>query len=167
MNKFYLIIPAVLLVVFSGIYINYMGQAAEKEAAAQRAAEIKAAEEQARREEGERQARLDAERRAAERALEEQRREEERVARFQAGVKALEDEAAGFAAEAAKQQAEIESITATLDALRNERAAALASNLAFELEVERARIAKRNAELEVQRLVEMVARRAGTSLSPR
>jgi len=48
--------------------------------------------------------------------------------------------------------------------LRAEKDKAAQDSFALELQIEAARVAKRTTELEIQRLVEMVARQAGTTL---
>ncbi len=166
MNKFYLIIPAVLTILFCGIYYNHSRGAAEREAAATLAAEQAAAEEAAKKEEAARQAREDAEKRAAEREAEEKRKEEERRAKYEAAGQVIADDTAAYLAQAKKNTAELKTLEAFLVALRAEKDKAIQAAFDFDLEIEKARIAKRTAELEIQRLVEMTARRAGTTLGP-
>ncbi len=164
MNKLYVLVPVLLLAAFGVVYVVHSRDAEAK--AAQVAAEAGrvAAERAAEKAEAERQAREDAERRAAARLAEEARREREKIEKWEAASRQIADDTAGFVEQAKKHAAEAEALEARLSALRTERERA--SLAAFELarEVEAARIRKRNAELEIQRLVEMTARRAGTTL---
>jgi hypothetical protein len=166
MNKLYIVVPVVLTLGFSGLYYTHITDA-KAEAVAIRLAEEKAdAEAGAKKAEAERQAREDAERRTAERLAEEKRKEEERAAKWAAAGKQIADETASFIDQAAKNAAEVTALEAKLASLRKEKEAA--GRVVFETAsaVEAARVKKRNAELEIQRLVEMVARRGGTSLAP-
>lgn len=166
MNKLYLIVPVVLTLAFSGIYYTHSldaGQKAEAAAAAAAQAEAEAA---AKKAETERQAREDAERRAAERLAEEQRREDERRAKQAAADKVVADDTAAYLAKAKANTAELKTLETRLATLRSDKEKAIQAAFDFDLEIEKARIAKRSAELEIQRLVEMTARRAGTTLAP-
>jgi hypothetical protein len=164
-NKLYVFVPLILLVAFGGVYVMHSKDSAAKAVAAAAETERAAAVEAAKKAEAERQAREDAERRSAERLAEEKRKEDERAARWEAASQQIADDTAGFLAQAERHFAEVRALEARLAALRSERDRA--SQAAFDLakEVEAARIAKRNAELEIQRLVEMTARRAGTTLA--
>ena len=164
MNKLYVIVPVVLTLLFGGVYYQHSQQAAveaaEQAQAAQKAAEI----ETAKKAEAERQARADADKRAAERLAEEKRKEEEKAAKWAAASRQIADDTAGYVAQAALHEAEVKALEAKLATLRREKDALGQSAFDFAKEVEAARIQKRNAELEIQRLVEMVARKAGTTL---
>ncbi|EIP98598.1 hypothetical protein OpiT1DRAFT_03058 [Opitutaceae bacterium TAV1] len=164
MNRFYLIVPLVLVALFGGVYWNHTKHAAElalqKEAEALRLEQA----ETAKKAEAEAKAREDAARRAAERQAEEKKKEEEKQARQEAesakiaaDTKSARETAAARAAEIATLEKQLTELRAGLETLHKDT---------FELNrrVELARIERRNAELEVQRLTEMIARKAGTSL---
>ncbi len=164
MNKLYVIVPILLLIAFSGVYVMHSKDAAAQAAFAAAEAEQRAAAEAAKKAEAERQAREDADRRAAERLAEERRKEEEKTARWEATSRQIAEDTAGFLVQFERLGTEARELEARLASLRSERDRA--SQAAFDLakEIEAARIAKRNAELEIQRLVEMTARRSGTTL---
>jgi hypothetical protein len=166
MNKLYLIIPLVLTLAFSGFYLSHRKEAAVKVAAEQAEAAKVAAAAAAQKAEAEKQAREDADRRTAERVAEEKKKEDEKRAKWEAQSKAIADDTATYTAQAEKNAAELKVLEAKLKSLREEKDQAIQAGLDFDLEVEKARIAKRACELEIQRLVEMIARKNGTSLAP-
>ena len=162
MNRFYLIVPIVLLGLFGGIYWQHSRTAATEAAAKATETERIKAEELAKKAEAERAAREEAARRAAAREAEEKAKEDEKRARWAAEGKRIEEETAAFAARVAelaeqtkRAETELTEVRAAKDALDRE-------NFEIAREVELARIAKRNAELEIQRAVEVVAGRAKT-----
>lgn len=167
MNRLYLTVPLILVALFGGVYWQHTRNVAAHavEQAAALAAEKKAAADQ--KIEAERQARADADKRAAERLADEQKKAAEKKARY-------EEESRVLAADTARYSAKVTALTAELAAqekqladLRVRRAALNTESFALAKDVELARIAKRNAELEIQRLTEMVARQAaGTTLAP-
>jgi hypothetical protein len=164
MNKIYVIIPLLLTLAFGGVYLMHRKDAAVKAEIAKVEAERAAAEEAAKKAEAERQARADADKRTAERLAEEKRKEDEKRAKWEAAGKQIVDDTAAYQAQAEKNAAEIKAQEAKLAALRAEKDQASQTVFDAVKEVEAARIAKRNAELEIQRLVEMTARKAGTTL---
>ncbi len=163
--KLYLIVP-LLLLGFSGVYVMHTKESAAKAAivAAEQAKQLEA--EKAKKAEAERQAKADADKRTAERLAEEKRKEEEKRAKWEAVGRQIAADTATYQAQAEKNAAETKALEEKLSALRAEKDRA--SQAAFDLakNVEAARIQKRNAELEIQRLVEAVARKAGTTLGP-
>ncbi|MCU0792160.1 MAG: hypothetical protein MUE42_04770 [Opitutaceae bacterium] len=164
MNKLYLIVPFVLLLAFGGVYYQHAQQAEAKAALAAQAAAEEAAAAAAQKAEAERQAREDADRRTAERLAEEKRKEDEKRAKWEATGRQIADSTAEFRAQTAKITAEIAALEAELKSLRERKEAANQAVFDQDLAIERARVARRTAELELQRLVEMAARRAGTTL---
>lgn len=166
MNKLYIVVPLVLTLAFSGVYYLHSVEAKEKAVALRIANEKAEAEAAAKKAEAERQAREDADKRTAERLAEEKRKEEERTAKWEAASKQIADETADFLAQAAKTATEVKTLETRVAALRAEKDKA--TRLVFDRAgaVEAARVKKRNSELEIQRLVEMVARKGGTTLAP-
>lgn len=164
MNKLYFFVPGLLLAVFAGVYVMHSRDAAEKAAtvAADETRRVEA--ERAARSEAERLAKEDADRRAAERLAEEKRKEDERRVKWEAASRQIADDTANYRAQAEKNAAEAKALENQLSELRAEKDRA--GQAAFDLakNVEAARIQKRNAELEIQRMVEAVARKAGTTL---
>lgn len=166
MNRSYLFAPLILLAVFGFFYWQYMQTADEKEH--QRLALIAKdkADADAKKHEAEEKARIDAEKRTSEREAEEKRKADDKRAKYEAEIQKVRDDIAkytGQANDSAKQSAKLEQELANL---RN--AKEKANREAFELnkQVERAQIDKRSAEFEIQRLTDMIARKAGDSLMP-
>lgn len=166
MKKLYVVVPVVLTLAFGGLYYVHSIESGKKAAELRLAAERAEAESAAKKTEAERQAREDAERRTAERLAEEKRKEEEKAAKWEAAGKQIAEETAAYAAQAATTSAEIAALETKLAAVRKEKEAASRAVFERARDVESARIKKRNAELEIQRLVEMVARKGGATLAP-
>jgi predicted nuclease with TOPRIM domain len=66
--------------------------------------------------------------------------------------------------QATKLETELSGLESQLSQMRKERESAKQAVFEDRLAIEAARVAKRNAELEIQRFIEMTARRAGTTL---
>lgn len=164
MNKLYIIVPALLLAAFSGVYLVHTKDAAAKSVLVAAEAAKKTEAERARKAEAERQAREDAERRSAERIAEEKRKEDERRAKWEAAGKQIAADTDAYRMRAEKNADEARALEAQLAALRAEKEKTRRVTFELAKEVEAARIRKRNAELEIQRMVEAVARKAGTTL---
>ena len=165
MNKLYLVVPTVLLLVFGGFYYSHSIEAKEKKVAEIAAAEKATAEADAKKAEAERQAKADADKRTAERLAEEKRKEEEKAAKWAAAGKQIADETAAYRAQTLKSEAEIKTLETKLASLRAEKEKTTKAVFDSAGAVEAARIKKRNAELEIQRMVEMVARKGGATLA--
>lgn len=160
MNRLYLTIPVILVVIFGGIYWQHSrttaAHAAEKAAAVTVAQQIEAG----KKAEAERLARADADKRAAERLAEEQKKAAEKKARYEEDGRLLVADTARYTAKVTALTAELAAQEKHLVELRARRAALNTETFTLAKDVELARIAKRNAELEIQRLTEMVARQA-------
>jgi hypothetical protein len=163
MNRLYLIVPVVLLVLFGAVYWQH-SQSSAREAAQKAAATAEARQlEDAKKAEAERQAREDAEKRAATRRAEEEKKEAEKRARYEEESVRIAADTARFTARVKELSSEFAALEKRLAELRNRREALNRDGFTLAREVELARIAKRNAELEIQRLTEMVARQAGNT----
>lgn len=163
MNRLYLLAPIVLLAVFGGFYWQHTRTAATE--STDKAAAIIAAEraELANKTEAEHRARADAEKRSAERTAEEAKRDVEKRARTEEENRRIATDTATHRAQVAALTAETAALQAQLTALQTRRATLNTEAFALAKEVELARIAKRNAELEIQRLTDMVARQAANT----
>lgn len=159
----YFIAPVAGLVVFLFVYMTHVESA--KKAAAEKIAAIQKAdkEEADRKAKLEQIARADAAKKAAEREADEKKKDEERVAKWNEQGKKVADETA----EAVKAVSELNAAIGTLD---KEKASLLKSKEQFNRDylkgsqdLELARIARRNAELEIQRLTELMIRKADES----
>ena len=159
----YLIFPGVMLAGFLVIYFSHVEEAEAKEKAhiAQVAKEKNEADEKKR--VAETKAREDAKKRQEERDAEEKKKEEEKAAKQAADDKKVRDQTAEYTAKGDAAAKQVSALEIELDRLRKEKDKT--SREAFEMakQVELTRIARRNAELEIQRMNEMVIRRASES----
>lgn len=163
MKKLYLIIPLVFTAAFLVVFFQY-----QKEAEA--AAEIKrvqlekeAAEELAKKIEAEKVAQKEAAERNAKRIADERKREEERQAKWDAEMKQITDDTAKYAAQVAEYNADIQKTTDAITAARAEKEKLTRSTLQFAQQVEQVRVQRRITDLEIQRLVEMIAQRSANA----
>lgn len=164
MNKLYVLVPLVLTLAFGGFYLQHRSGAAAEAVRVAEAKAREAAEVAAKKAEAEGLARADAERRESERRETERKKEEEKRARWAADSLRIEADTAQFQATAAAHAEEAAALAKQLAALRIERDQAGQGMFDVEREIELARIQKRSAELEIQRLVEMVARKGGSTV---
>ncbi len=159
----YVISVGSMLAVFLFFYFSHVKEAEirEKIRAEQVAQQTKA--EADRKAAIEAKAREDAEKRAADRAAAEAKKEADRLAKSVAEMRKIQDEtnelnakADAYAKEASNLEIELSTLRSNKEKLNRE---------AFELakQVEQARIAKRNAEMEIQRMTDMIAKRAADS----
>lgn len=167
MNRSYFFAPLILLAVFGFFYWQYMQTAEQHEQEQQALVAKEKADAAAKKQEAENKARLDSERRTAEREAEEKRKADERRTKYDSEIQKIRDEIAKYTTQAndsAKQSAKLEQDLASLRSAKEK-----ANREAFELnkQVERAQIEKRSAEFEIQRLTDMIARKANDSLMPR
>lgn len=165
MKAFYYVFPLVLLAGFSAYFwqFNTASEAAAK-VAAEKAA-IAKSEEEAKKKAEAMKAREDSEKRTAARLAEEKAREDEKVGRFETETKRLVDEATGYKNEVDALTAEIRELEAKLASLKNDKDTKSRALLAAARDVENAAIEKYRAEMEIQRMNELLVRKAaGTSL---
>jgi 16S rRNA G1207 methylase RsmC len=149
MNKFYIIVPVVLLGAFLFFYQGALKTMDAKAKAKQEEAARKKDEEDRRRAELDKKASEDARRRQEERETEERKKTEKKEKDYADTMKQLKKEA---------QELEVQ-----LANLRSQKEKANTEAFALAKEVENAKITRRNAELEIQRMVDMVAQRVGAS----
>ncbi|MBA3850419.1 MAG: hypothetical protein C0502_10565 [Opitutus sp.] len=163
----YVLLPAILLAAFlftpgTG-YFSSMQQLAEKHkrVAAEKAA-AKAADD-ARRADIEKKAAEDAKRRQEQREAEEKAKEQKKVKEHEDAMKQLRDETAKYTAEADAYQKETNSLELQLNDLRNQKEKSNREVFELSKQVELAKVSRRNAELEIQRMVDIVAQKVGAS----
>lgn len=159
----YVIFPGLGLLVFILFYISFSKeQAAAEQVREQQAAEV-ARQEEAKKEADAAKARADAQAREREQQAEEAKKQAEIEAKWNATTRELHTEIADYTAKAnrlAKQASELE---IELDHLHRVKEAENRADFDLLKQVEQARVDQRNAELEIQRLVDMIARRAQQS----
>tara|TARA_B110000459_G_C16290930_1_gene350481 strand:- start:48 stop:593 length:546 start_codon:yes stop_codon:yes gene_type:complete len=164
MNKSYIIVPLIALGIFGFLHNDFSKKDAIKQAA-EHAAEVAAkqlkADEKA---EAERLSKEEAAKRTAEREAVAAKKIADRDAKW----KASGDEIAQYDAEAQAtadtHQAKINELELKLGALRKDRETLKQETYDGLKAVESARIAKRNAERQVQRMAQMVTQKAETSV---
>jgi hypothetical protein len=159
----YVIFPGIMLALFLVVYTSHVKDAEERER--QRIAKMESDRkaEEDKKKEAEKLAAEDAKKRQIEREQEDRKKEEERRRRQEAADKEVRDKTAeyrGKADTAAKQvnQAELE-----LDRLHKLKEQTSREDFDLAKQVELARVAKRNAELQEQHLTQMIANRADSS----
>lgn len=159
MKRFYFIFPLILLCIFSVVFMQFSktSDAAERINAEKQTA-IKLAEETKKKEDAAK-SRADSEKRTAARLAEERQKEDERVAKWNAESKRIDDETQQYVTKTNELSKEISDLEKQLAELRATKDARTRELLAVQSEVELAIIAKHNAELEIQRMNEMLVRR--------
>ncbi len=163
MNKSYLIVPAVLLAVFGFFYNGALKEMHDKEVARQEKIDRDAAAEKKRKAEVEDRAQKDAEKRLAERAAADKAKEDKREKDYQDAMTKLKDEADDYASQTAKLTKEAADLDASILQTRNDKERLTRESLELTKQVELAKINRRNAELEIQRMIDMVAKKLNES----
>lgn len=163
----YLLIPVLLLLAFlfapGGGYFSSMKELDAKHAAAElKKAELKAADD-VRRKEVEERAQADAKKRQEQRDSEERAKEQKKIKEYEDAMRQLRDEADKYVAEADKNQKESNALELQLNELRSTKEKVNTETFELSKQVELAKISRRNAELEIQRMVDIVAQKLGAS----
>jgi len=167
MNRFYYLVPVVLLAIFAFFYWNHTKEAAVKaEQVRIEQARIKA-EADAKKLAAEQKAREDAQKRSDERDAEERKKATEKAAKYNAEIQKIRDEITKYTNQVndeTKESARLDQELANLRAAKEK-----ANREAFELhkQVEKGEIEKHDAEFEIQRLTDMIAKRASDSAMAR
>jgi hypothetical protein len=162
----YIILTALFLSIFALLYHRERQAAAVRETAA--LAEKQAAERQAAAEKDAeaRKSREDAARRAAERDAAQKQKELEKETKWRADLDQITAETKRHTDKAARQAAALAALESKLADLRRRKQAAAETLFATEKENELLSIERRNNELELQRVNEIIARRAAALLAP-
>ena len=155
----YLIFPGAMLGLFLVIFLSHTKEAEAREHTRLEAMTKKIADDAAKKKEDEARARKDAEERAAKRAEEEAQKEREKLAKQLAIDKEIKDATDKAIAEEAAHQKTIERLDAELEQAHRRKDQLSRETFEMAKQVELAKVAKRTAELEVQRTVELVVRR--------
>jgi glucose dehydrogenase len=163
MNRFYLLIPLVLLALFGAAYAQHRQQREAELVARSTAASAAKAAAQEQQADAERKAREAADQRSAARQREAQQKEEAERVRRESETAQIEADTQAHLGQARQLRVELAAVERQLAAARSANAAETAQVLALAREVELARIAKRNAELELQRTTAILARCAAQS----
>lgn len=163
MNRFYLIIPLVLLSLFGCVYWQHSQQRATELMARTAAASTAKKTAQAEQVVAEGKAREAAAQRTAARLTEEQTKQTTERAQWAAETARIATDTDAYLAQSAQLRSDLAKIEGLVRAAREATAVSSAQALELAREVELARIAKRNAELELQRTTAILARRAAQS----
>lgn len=163
MKKLYIIVPLVLLVAFIFLYMDFSKKHAALEIQHAEEAAMAKKEEDARKAAAERASREESARRTAEREAEAAAKEAARRKQWEEAGARLAEETRGYKMQADAHSKRVNELEIELLEIRRQKDAESEEALALAEKVELARIAKRNAELEVQRLNQMLAQRAAES----
>ena len=156
----YFVVPAIGLVAFLFVYYSHVEDAKKQDAIHQADLAKQAADDAAKKKDLEDRARADADRLAAQRAADEAKKVADRVALQAAEDKKVSDATDKALAEGDKFTKQITRTEAELAALRAAKDKANRDFLEISKQLELSRIARRTAELEVQRTTEIIARKA-------
>ena len=164
MTKSYIIVPLILLGIFGFLYKGFTVENAAKEAA--EAAEVAAheAEVAAAKAEAEERSKAEAAKRTAEREAAEAKKIADRRAKWEATGAEIARYTAEAKAESDTHQAKINELELELAEQRKMREALNKETFEMMKSVEAARISVRNAELQVQRMAQMVTQKAENSV---
>jgi len=163
MKRSYYIVPVILLAAFGVIHWQSMGEMERK------AAELKAKQtqekaiEDAKKKEAERKAREDADKRIAQREAEERKKEEEKNKKRQDEINKIKSDTTRFNSQLADYNKQAANLDKELIALRAEKEKLGRDAFEMAKKVELAMVDKRTAEFQVQRMADMVAKRANDS----
>ena len=159
----YVLAPAVMIAVFLFFYFDSKAETEAKEKAQQaEVARLKADAEQ-KKHVAELKAREDAERRNAERATEEAKVAQEKEDRYQAEMRRIQDDTNKASALAETYAKQVSDLAVELNNLHKQKDALTREDFELTKRVELAQVTRRNAELEIQRTVEMIATRTDQS----
>lgn len=163
MNKFYVIVPVVLLGVFAFFYNGATKEMAQKEA--NRIAKIKAKEdeEKTRKDAIEKKAQAEALERQQKREADDKAKEAKKEKDYQDAMAALKREADDYASQTTKLTKEASDMEAEILRVRDTKERLARESLELSKQVELAKINRRTAELEIQRMIDMVGRKLNES----
>lgn len=159
----YLVFPGVMLGLFLVFYSTHVKEAELREENAKRVAMEKLEKEKLEKKIAEQRAAEDSAKRQAEREAEEKKKEDDRRRKQEAADKEVRDQTAEYRAEADKSAKLVAQHEITLDKLRQAREQLVREEIEVAKQVELARVAKRTAELQQQRLTQQIATRADSS----
>ena len=163
----YIIFPGAMLGLFLVFFLSHTKEAEANEKVRQEVLAKKIAEDAAKKKADEDRARVDAEKRAADRAAEDAAKEAKKIAAQAAIDKDVKDATDKALAEAAASQKTIDGLEAELERLHKQKDQLSREGFDIAKQVEAAKVAKRTAELEIQRTVDLVAKKSQESFLTR
>ena len=159
----YVIFPGIMLALFLVVYTSHVKEAEQREQARlQKVAEERKADE-AKKKQAEALAAADAKKRQEEQKVEEAKREAEQEAKIAKRDKDLADAIAKYRGRADGFAKQADALEIELDRLHKEKEQLSRNDFEMAKQVELARVAKQNAEMQEQHITEMIAQRAATS----
>ena len=159
----YLIVPAILMVGFVFVYFSHVEKTHEKERIAKAKVVAEKAEADRKKKDAEDKARADAKKRQDDRDAEEKKKEDEKIAKQRADDEKVRSATAEFVTKATNAAKQGQQLEKDLENFRREKDRLTREAFDIAKQVELARIARRNAELEIQRMTEMITQRASNS----
>jgi hypothetical protein len=156
----YFIVPVIGLIAFLFVYFSHVEEAKKQDTIHQADLAKQTADDAAKKKDLEDRARADADRLASQRAADDAKKVADRVAEQAAEDKKVVDATNKALAECDKSTREIARLDTELAALRAAKDKANRELLDTSKQLELSRIARRTAELEVQRTTEIIARKA-------
>jgi hypothetical protein len=159
----YIIFPAILLTAFLFYYRQEMTKIAETQRIRAEQVEKQKAEDEAKKKEAEEQAKVSAEKRARDQKEADEKVAAEKEAKYQATSKQIKDETDQNNADADRFSKEASELEIELDALHQKREKLNREDFDLLKQVELTRVAQQTADMEIQRKVEMIARKADES----
>ena len=163
MNKLYLIVPAVLLILFTFFYNGALKEMQAKEITRQEKIAQDKATEAARKKVIEDKATQEAMKRQQDREAADLAKEQKKQKDYEDAIKTLKDETAKYSSESDKLQKESSDLEIQISQNRSDREKLNRESLELSKRVEQAKINRRTAELEIQRMMEMVAKKLNDS----
>jgi chromosome segregation ATPase len=163
MNKSYLIVPLVLGAVFLFFYNGALKEMKAKEDQRQEEVAKAKAEDAARKKIIEDKATAEAKKRQEEREAADLAKEQKKQKDYDDALKTLKDETAKYSAESDKLAKEVAALELQISQGRTDRENLNRETLELSKRVEQAKINRRTAELEIQRMMEMVAKKLNDS----
>lgn len=163
MNKSYLIAPIILLAIFSFLYKGARQEMDIKEKTRLESVAKKNAEEKQRKDEIEAKATADARKRQQEREAADLAKEEKKRKEYDDIMKSLQDEADKYVAESDKYAKEIADLELQISQARTDKEKMSKETFELAKKVEQTKINRRNAEIEIQRVIQIVGKKLNTS----
>jgi hypothetical protein len=160
----YVLAPAAMLAVFLFFYAASRTEARNKEVAHQAEVARLKAEADQKKQEAEARAKADAQQREAEREVAEAKAAKDKQDKYDTEMRRIQAETDKANALAETYSRQVSELTIELDTLNKQKDQLTREGFEEAKKVELAQVARRNAEMEVQRMVDMIANRADQSL---
>ena len=160
----YVLGPGIMLAVFLFFYFASKAETETRMAAEKAHKEEVAREAEQKKQVAEAKAREDAERHNADRAADEAKTAKEKQEKYDADMHRIQTDTDKASANAERYAAQVSEFTIELDTLHKQKDALTREGFELAKRVEMAAVARRNSELEIQRMVEMISNRADQSI---